>query len=480
MKLSFRPVWAMLMLCPVFSQGAPLNQAVSDTPIKFFQSEAPFRYDFGEDQHRSFVQFYGIIDLTRARTNHTLPANYQLSNNFYPYAGTRVTNGVSTRTQWINGGLQDSRFGLRGEMGLFNIHLIPFKFVYVLEGGFNPMDGSLNNAAQTLADNSGTNANHNVSADNSLNGDLFARQAWAGVEAGKYGRFSYGNQYNLFFDIFAAYDPNNKADTFSPFGESGAVGGGGGISENARMPHALKYMNTLAVLQSGTLHTGIMYQYGNAESTAHGEGMAAQLGFENNRFGVQLAWNKFSNAIRAASAGPGNPLANNTITGALFNTEATLLTLRWFPRTDVRLSGGWEWYQLRPSTDSTLRYSQLFDQTLFGGTIRSGLDKGYRQNVNVYFAGARYEFAERFPRLSGLSVSVGYYDTRFDAIQGPTVSTNSQGDIRTYTSIVDYVFNRRFDTYLAYTTNHFSGDRFPSATFYRDVSTLGAGLRLRF
>jgi predicted porin len=84
------------------------------------------------------------------------------------------------------------------------------------------------------------------------------------------------------------------------------------------------------------------------------------------------------------------------------------------------------------------------------------------------------------PALAGLTTSIGFYETKADAIDGPTISTNSQGKIDTWTAMADYRFNKRFDTYVAYTTNHFSGDKYPSATTYRDVNSVGAGLRLKF
>lgn len=446
----------------------------------FLHSDAPFRWNFGDSEHASFVQFYGVVDLALAQTNHSLKANYQLPVNFYPYAGAPVSERSSRRTSWINGGLQGSRFGVRGEFGLMQHDADNIKLKYQFEGGFNPLDMSLNDSAQTLADNSGNHANRSVSADTSLNGEFFARQAWVGLDGGKIGRLSYGTQYNPFFDIFAAYDPNGKADTFSPFGESGAVGGGGGISENARMKHSVKYANDFKLNQDASIGLGAMFQAGNAAGFAHGDGMAAHIGFENSQFGIQVAWNKFTDAVRAGVASPGNILANDTIAASLFNTESTLLALRWFPRKDLKIFGGWEWYQLKPASDSELRYTHIFDQAVFGGVVKSGLAPGYKQNNNVYFIGAKYEFAEQVPILSGLSASLGFYDTKFDAIQGPTASTSSQGEIDTYTGILDYVLNKRFDTYVAFTSNTFKGDRYSSAAFHHQVSTVGAGLRMRF
>ncbi len=470
----------------VSTQNSPKDEQVvqnnvsSPSQFDFLNSDAPFKYDFNIGNKQANIQFYGVIDIARAKANHSLPANYELPNNLYPYSGAKVNPAVKSRTEWINGGLQDSRLGLKGDVGQFKVMDKSFKFVYQFEAGFNPIDMKLNNAAETVAENSGTNSNSSLNSDSSLNGEFFARQAWAGIDGGKLGRLTYGTQYNPFFEIFAAYDPNNKADTFSPFGESGTVGGGGGISENARMKNSIKYANTFDTNEHAKVNYGLMYEFGNAAGFAHGNGLTAQLGYENSLFGIQFAYDKFTDSVKVGTAGIGNPLANDTISAALYNTDATVVTLKWTPTKDIKISGGWEHYQLKPSSDRSLTYSTIFDQTVFGGVANSGLNPGYKQDNDVYFIGASFDFAQRMPTLAGLSSSIGFYDTKFDAIDGPTTSTNSQGNIDTWTMVTDYKFNKRFDTYVAYTNNHFSGDKYPSATNYTDVSTVGTGLRMRF
>jgi predicted porin len=452
----------------------------SKSSFDFIKADSPFKYDFNIAGQPINIQLYGVIDIARARTNHSLPTNYELPNNLYPYAGAKLNPAVKSRSDWVNGGLQDSRLGLKGEFGKFKITDNTFKFIYQFEAGFNPIDMRLNNAAETLAENSGTNSNSSLSADSSLNGELFARQAWAGIDVGNVGRLTYGTQYNPFFEIFAAYDPNSKADTFSPFGESGTVGGGGGISENARMKNSIKYANSFDTSDHAKVNYGVMYEFGNAAGVGHGHAVTAQLGYETSLIGIQFAYNEFIDSVKVGTAGIGNPLANNTISASLFNTDAALITLKWMPTKDLKISGGWEWYQLKPSSSSSISYDNIFDQDVFGGVAISGLKPGFKQDNNVYFIGANFDFAERLPKLSGLSSSIGFYETKFDAIDGPTPSTNSQGNIDTWTFVADYKFNKRFDTYFAYTNNHFSGDKYPTATNYADVNTVGAGLRMRF
>ena len=451
-------------------------KAAKAKEFDFINSDAPFKYETKLAGHDADIQVYGVIDIGGAHANHSLPANKELPNNLYPYSGAKTATATS-QTAWINGGLQDSRIGLKGGVSLFEAMDNKFKFIYQFEAGFNPLDMKLNNAAKTLAQNSGTGANSTLSADSSLNGEFFARQAWVGIDGGKLGKVSYGTQYNPFYEITGAYDPNGKADTFSPLGESGTIGGGGGVSENSRMKNSLKYANTFDAPMEGKVNIAGMYEFGNASGNVdHGYGVTGQVGYENATFGVQFAYDKFTDALKA---GTGTTLG--TISAGLYNTDATMLAAKWTPTEDIKVSGGWEWYQLKPSSDATLGYGSLFNQSVYGGVATSAFAAGQSQDNNVYWIGANYDFAKRVPMLAGLSASLGYYATKFDAKQNagaPVAGT--QGDIDTWTFIADYKLNKRFDTYFAYTTNHFSGDKYPSASNYTNVDTVGAGVRMKF
>ena len=145
------------------------------------------------------------------------------------------------------------------------------------------------------------------------------------------------------------------------------------------------------------------------------------------------------------------------------------------------MSGGWEWYQYTPSSDASLNYGTLFGYTVNGG-VTSALSAGQKQNNNVYFVGAKYDFNESVPVLAGLSASLGYYATRNDAIDGPSTAhsstANTQAAINTTTFVVDYKFNKRFDTYFAYSTNHFYDAKY--AAYVPNVDIYGVGVRMKF
>ena len=446
-------------------------KAAKHKEFDFINSDAPFKYETKLAGHDADVQVYGVIDIGVARQNHSLPANSSLPNNLYPYQG--ASKGLGSQTAWINGGLQDSRIGLKGGISLFEAMDNKFKFIYQFEAGFNPLTAELNNAAKTVAQNSPTKVS--VNADSSLNGELFARQAWVGIDGGSLGKLSYGTQYNPFYEITGAYDPNGKADTFSPLGESGAIGGGGGISENSRMKNSLKYANTFAAPMEGKVNIAGMYQFGNASGNVdHGYGLTGQIGYENNLFGVQFAYDKFTNSLKAT-----NSATYNTIKLLTYDTDAVLLAAKWTPTKDLTFSGGWEWYKLSNASDTT---ATLNPGSVFGysvSQIADGLTSGDSQDVNIYFGGVKFDFAERVPMLAGLTTSLGYYATRADEWSGSSPTTNSKkASVDTWTFIADYKLNKRFDTYFAYTTNHFSGPAY--STNESNVDTVGAGLRMKF
>jgi len=453
--------------------------AAKKSEFDFINSDAPFKADFKMGGHNADIQVYGIIDVGGATVNHSLPRATALPNQLYPYQGAKTTAPYVRQTAWIQGGLQDSRIGLKGGIDLFKAADNNFRFIYQLESGFNPLTAQINNAAKTLADNK-TKPNSTVNADSSLNGEFFARQAWAGIDGGSLGKLSAGIQYNPVYEILGAYDPTGKADTFSPLGESGAIGGGGGISENARMKNSIKYANTFAGPMDGKVNAGVMYQFGNASGdTGHGYGATAQVGYENSLMGVQMAYDKFTDSIKAASGG-----VANTLTAGLYNTDSFLVAVKATPTHDLKFSAGWEWFQLQPSTDSTLNYGTLFGYNLSNAPT-SALASGQKQNNNIYFVGASFDFADRMPALAGLNTSLGYYATRIDAVSGPGAAANTQADVDTWTFVADYKLNKRFDTYFAYSNNHFSGDKYSTITngvkdYYQNVDIVGAGVRMKF
>jgi predicted porin len=468
--------------------------------VDFLNDDAPFKTDINIAGHNGDVQLYGIIDIGYMTVNHSLPYNKNLPNNLYPYSYDAATGSsasapvnVSRQSNFINGGMQDSRFGLKGGIDLFGAGDTKFKVIYQLEAGFNPLNGSLNDATKALAANSTGNCatakTCTVYADSSLNGDLFARQAWAGIDAGYLGKVTYGIQYNPFYEITGKYDPNQKSDSFSPLGESGAIGGGGGISENARMKNSLKYANSFdvpAVLgEKAKLNVAGMYQFGNDVDTDHGRGYALQAGYETSMIGFQVAYNNFTDTVKADVG----TAAATPVKFGLYNSDATLVALKFTPTKEVNFSGGYQWITLNKPDDTSLGYGSIFGYTptTTGGVVGAdwgnnssksvSASNGDKQDIDFWWVGGEYNFGERFKALDGLTLSAAYYKTDY----GTMTSANKDWYIDTETAILDYKLNKRFDIYGAATWNQFRGNYVNAANMlYKDIDAYGLGVRMKF
>ena len=414
------------------------------------------------------VSVYGILDAAVVTQNHSLSISSSLPNQIYPYQPTSATYAGNSVTGLLGGGLSDSRLGIKGGLNVGD----GAKAIFNLESGFDLPSGQLNNAAATVAANSGNAAQqHNtVNADSSLNGQLFGRAAWVGINDDDLGRLTMGLQNNPMKDVFASYDPV-KSDTFSPFGESGAVGGGGAISEDARMQNSVEYTKNF-----GSGFTAVAaYQFGNNSSsngiegsTGVGNGYALRFGYEQQAFGLQAVYNKFTDAIKVVNSGVVGDIALKA-----YNTESYLFAGKYKPMVDLTLEAGWENYKLSAPSDATLNAPQ----SIFGYTVSAttaGLPNGVSQSTNIYFIGGDYNFTPK------INVALGYYDTEVDAQTG---STNS-GSIKTVSAILTYHVYKSLDGYLVASTNEFSGVNFgftaAGSTNNSTNTAYGMGGRFKF
>ncbi len=472
------------------------SESAKSEGIDFLHSDAPFKFVGKIGEHNADIQLYGIIDIGGASVNHSLKPNQSLPNSIYPHsydASGGSSKLARSQQAFIQGGLQDSRFGVKGGIDLFKAADNDFSFIYQLEAGFNPLTFELNDAAKSLSEASYNNKKTTY-GDSSLNGDLFARQAWAGIDGGKLGKVTYGIQYNPFYDITGAYDPNRKADSFSPLGESGAIGGGGGVSENSRMKNSLKYANTFDAPMNGKVNVTGMYQFGNDVNTDWGRGYAAQVGYENALFGIQTAYNNFTDTVKVDTTTQAQALAGRSLKAGLYDTQAWILAAKLTPNKEVKFSGGYQWIQLSQPSDTTISYGSIFGYRILGGvasniynsskSITGGSNGGDHQNIDFWWLGGEYDFAQRFPALSGLTLSGAYYYTKFDPLSGTSPKgiagvSGKDFHIDSETVILDYKINKRFDVYGAATWNQFGGT-FVRTMTYQNINAYGIGVRMKF
>lgn len=316
-----------------------------------------------------------------------------------------------------------------------------------------------------------------------------------GIDSGKLGKVSYGIQYSPFYDITGAYDPNHKADSFSPLGERGAIGGGGGVSENSRMKNSLKYANSFDAPMGGKVNVAGMYQFGNDVNTGWGRGYAAQVGYENALLGIQTAYNNFTDTVKVDATTQAQALAGTSLKAGLYDTQAWILAAKLTPNKEVKFSGGYEWAQLSQPSDATISYgSRIFGYRILGGvasntnnsskSITGGSNGGDHQNIGFWWLGGEYDFANRFPALTGLTLSGAYYYTKFDPLSGASPKgvagvPGKDYQIGTETVVLDYKINKRFDVYGAATSNQYRGT-FVKTMTYPNINAYGVGVRMKF
>jgi predicted porin len=410
------------------------------------------------------LELYGILDAAYVTQNHTYSLNNTLPNQSYSYVG-KIYSTAPSKSAAVNGGLSDSRLGLKGSTGLTG----DIKAIFDLESGFDITNLSLNDAARTLAKNPNpsvaTIPNNTLYADSSLNGQVFNRAAWAGVQA-SWGTLTYGTQNNPVKDAIGAYDPV-KSDTFSPFGESGTVGGGVGSSEESRLHHSVKYTNKFG----DGFDVSVAYQFGNDYNSSWGHTYAARVGYENGPFGVTAAYSNSKDAIVATTSGAG--ALPNSIKLNVYDVDGYLLAGKYKVTNDATLEAGYEHYERKAPGDALTLPSvgSIWGYAVSSVALGSGFTAGASQAYNIYFLGGDYNFTP------DLNLAVGYYNTKADALSS---AAGKDYTIGTWSSVLKYKMTKALDLYAAATANSYGGGVYAAGTYATNVTAYGVGARYKF
>ncbi len=408
----------------------------------------------------SSIELYGIIDLAVGHVEHSLSADPNYGNTVNALTATKSSIGSGV-TAMINGGIQGSRWGVRGSEDLGG----GVKAFFTLESGFNAQDGALPNGAASLASNSPKATT--VSSDSSINGQLFNRQAFVGLSDGALGSVALGRNYNPIYDIVTDYDPVMQSQTFSPLGASNSIGGGGGYSENVRIDNSLKYKNSF-----GPVKLGLLYKVGGqAGNSSAGSAYALNLGYEEGPFGVQAVYEAFTDSLKSATS---------TVAGEVnvtnYNTSAYIVAAKYlFDNFTVR--GGYESYTLKAPSDAlaTLGITNFAGYTIANAGAASANFSAAEQTTRIAFIGGDYNFTP------ALNLALGFYD------QDPQQSADKKqlsGNIYSYSALLDYHFSRRTDVYAGLMYSQYKGANY-SAPFVAGGDNTsnyvtGFGIRTKF
>lgn len=359
----------------------------------------------------SNVTLYGVLDVaiggvtSQGNTDPNFPATVN------PVSANHATTSV---TGMFNGGIQDSRWGLKGAEDLGN----GMKAIFTLESGIDLQSGTLNNA---IAGQQNTTSN---SANSSLNGQLFNRQSWVGLTDAKLGTLTFGRSYSPIYDIVVAYDPVQAAQLFSPLGFSGSYGGGAGVSEDTRLDNNVKYINKI-----GDINFGASYKFGGvAGNTTAGTVYTFSLGYEHGPLGVQATYLGAVDSIKTGGA------AANTATATAYNNSGYMIAAKYKLNDVANIKAGYEHYTLSAASDliSTSTMPSVYGVATSSASSYTGSD----QNVNIYFVGGDYNVTP------ALNVAAGYYVINLNGYDTKTGVTN------TFVSLLaDYSLSKRTDVY---------------------------------
>jgi predicted porin len=134
-----------------------------------------------DDLSGNSVTLYGILDVAVGTVEHSANGSPTEAITVDPERVPRADHHSVTGV--FNGGLSDSRWGIRGNEDLRDgLHAF-----FDLESGFSLEAGDINNAAAAIA---GTN--HTTSGASAFDGQLFGRGAYVGLRDDRYGSLTIG------------------------------------------------------------------------------------------------------------------------------------------------------------------------------------------------------------------------------------------------------------------------------------------------
>jgi general bacterial porin, GBP family len=402
------------------------------------------------------VTLYGILDVAVGVVEHS-------ANGSATFPGTvNPVNKVSTKFQnpvWgmFNGGISDSRWGIRGNENLGG----GMSAFFGLESGINVPTGSVNNAAASLA---GTN--NTVGVASALSGQLFNRGAFVGLKQDTWGSLAFGRTTTLGYDTITQYDPLFAAQLFSPLGFSGSYSAGG-VTEGSRTDNNIKYTN-----HYGPLNFGVSYSFGGiAGEFGDGSTFGANVGYEAYGFGVQATYYEARDALHAGGLTGANAVGSagvgTNVGGLTLENDEDFMVAAKYSYGPFTVKGGYERYILSKPSNADVPGSTV---SYFGytGTVSN---QGYTSINNVYFFGGDYKITP------ALDVAVGFYDT-----QQMGNANQYGGNQLQYSVLADYHLSHRTDVYAGYMFSKYNGAEFSNWTNHYETNNYIAagGIRTLF
>lgn len=431
------------------------------------------------------VEVFGTIDLSVGYTSHSLVQSGEMPTSIGPYisggvryprttptgpGGAQVpypASNMSSQTGIFNSALSTSSWGIRATR---DIGADGLKAFVILDSAFNPATGQLTDQSH----NESINSRYPTTAyaTSSLNGQLFAKEAVGGFSGDKWGRITVGRNTNQINDVLNSYAPLQKAGLFSVYG-NGVYGAGGGISENGRVDNSIKYQHKI-----GSVNFGALYGFGSNGGLKKGnQGYAANLGYETERFGVQLVYEDFKDVLKTAT----DATLSNVIDLTAYDQSALLLAVKYKLTDKLHTQIGGQQARLKqPTPDVNIP----FISNLYGENVaKSSAYVGETQKINIAHLGFDYDFTDKL-NASAAYMWIGLPRYNFGTPVGGVFPSHYLGGyIDAWGGLVTYKLYKGVTLYTGAIFSHYRGDAFESNSttiFIHDIFTASTGFRLRF
>ena len=406
------------------------------------------------------IDIYAVVDDSVAHIDHSLPTSdvHTFGFNSYNIPGANQ----DSRTAIVSGAASMSRYGIKGS-DTFSSGLTGF---FVLEGAMNTATGQIANNGQSVLNNA--NQLSTISSASAINGQAFSRAAYVGVSAPLYGSIEIGRTVAFSTDQTAEFDPLHASGLYSPLGYSGAIGGGLGITENARLDNSVKYENKIGRFSFGAQYK--LNQTDSSEAADVGSDLEGMVGFAAGPFSAELVGSKSKNTPAL-----GFKLFEPDVSLRVSDSNGFMLSAKYQINPKANLSAGVEHSDQTPPSSLNNWGKQI---TTYYGMAIGGLVTAKPYNgawgqapITAIWAGGGYQVTEAF------SLEAAYYD-----VDNGGNSHNDQYTVRQISLMPDYHFSQRFDVYAGLMFTHYSGsyvNQFAPIALATGNVLYGIGLRAK-
>lgn len=425
---------------------------------------------YAQSAGQASVELYGAFDIGVGHSQHALGDDGSYTMGMQTAATKAGALSGTATTGMFNGGIGGSFFGLKGTEDLGD----GLKAVFKLETAFNSFDGVISNGLGSVANNP-TVAGRvpTINGDSSFAGQLFTREATAGLSTANWGSVTVGRNTTLGGEALFAFDPMGGSYIFSPFGYSGSYSGGG-FTEDARLDGSVKYV----FKASNGINFGALYKFGGQTGSTDAQSeYQLTLGYANGPFAVQGAYSSARDAISATNSSTG---VQGAVSITVADTDATILSAR-YQGSQWKVSGGYERITFNNPSNPTL---DLNITSTLGYPVSSVGVTAYKneKQLDVYYAGLNYDFT---PAFTG---KVAFYDIKQnDYTVGGCLGTTAtpastcSGTNKFYSLMGVYKLSPRTQLYAGWLYNQLDGG-FTSGITNGNTSNnfVGTGIRHAF